>query len=84
MSSSPFIDSVNYSLFSVLGETVGASVRNALYINRLISLESVLTNCIISLYMAIVLYKLISLKPKIIEMEDHLVFDPETGTLRLR
>lgn len=84
ISASPFMDSLHYSLFSALGEKVAASVPKSMSINRLISFQSILTNCIISFYMALVLYKLINIKPKLIEMEEHVVFDPETGTLRLR
>lgn len=84
ISSSSFMDSLDYSLFSALGEKVPTSIKNATLINRLISVQSILTNCIISFYMALVLYKLISIKPKLIKMEKHVIFDPKTGTLRLR
>ena len=77
-------DSINYSIFSVLGGTAEPSVQSAMGINILISIQSIVTNCVISFFMAIVLYKLISIEPELIKMEDHVVFDPETGTLRLR
>lgn len=84
ISSASFEKGLNYSLFSVLGETVGGWVKNSVIINRIISAQSILTNCLISFYMAIVLYKLINAKPMLIKMEDHVVFDPTSGTLRLR
>ena len=67
---------VCYSLFSALGEKVAASVPKSMSINRLISVQSILTNCIISFYMALVLYKLINIRPELIKMEEHVVFDP--------
>lgn len=84
LSSASFGSSFNYSFFSVLGEMVDTSIKNALWINRVISIQSVLTNCIISFFMAVVLYKIMSIKPKFIKVEDRLVFDPGSGTLRLR
>lgn len=84
ISSSSIKESFDYSLFSALGSTVSASVQNSSILNRIIPVQSILTSCIISLYMAIVLYKLINVKPTLIKMEDHVVFDPDNGTLRLR
>lgn len=84
ISSSSFSDGLNYSLFSTLGETVTASVQNSVLINRIISGQLILTNSLISFSMAIVLYKLINIRPELIKMENHLVFDPVSGTLRLR
>lgn len=84
ISSLSIMECFNYSLFSVLGKTVTSSIRNASIINQLIAVQLVLTNCIVSFYMAIVLYKLMNIKPKLIQMENHVVFDPTTGTLRLR
>lgn len=84
VSLSSFIDCLNYSFFSILGETVADSVRNSMSINYIISFQVILTNCSISFFTAIFLYKLINIKPELIKMEDHLVFDPESGTLRLR
>lgn len=84
ISMSSFAENLNYSLFSLIGEKAAASVQNSSVVNRIIPIQSVLTECIISFFMAIALYKLINLKPELIKMEDHLVFDPITGTLRLR
>lgn len=84
ISSSSFSESLNYSLFSALGETVAESTHNSLLINRIISFQSILTNVIISFFMAIVLYKLININLILVIMEDHVVFDPTSGTLRLR
>lgn len=84
LSSSSFGNCINYSILSVLGEMVDTSIQNAFWINRMISIQSILTNCIISFFMAVVLYKIMSIKPKLIKVEDHLVFDPCSGTLRLR
>lgn len=84
LSSSSFGDSFNYSILSVLGEKVDTSIKNAIWINRMISIQLIITNCTISFFMAVVLYKFMSIKPKLIKVEDHLVFDPSSGTLRLR
>ena len=84
LSSSSFGNSFSYSMFSSLGEMVDTSVKNAFWINRIISIQLIITNCIISFFMAVVLYKFMSIKPKLIKVEDHLVFDPSSGTLRLR
>lgn len=84
LSSSSFGNSFNYSIFSTLGEMVDTSVKNAVWINRIISIQLIITNCIISFFMAVVLYKFMSIKPNLIKVEDHLVFDPSSGTLRLR
>ena len=84
LSSSSFGNSFSYSMFSSLGEMVDTSVKKAFWINRIISIQLIITNCIISFFMAVVLYKFMSIKPKLIKVEDHLVFDPSSGTLRLR
>lgn len=84
MSSASFKVGLGYSFLSVLGETAAASVHNSMWINWIIAFQSIITDCIIAFFMAIVLYKLISIKPELIKMEDHVVFDPTTGTLRLR
>lgn len=81
---SPFWDGLDYSFLSTLGETAAEPVRNSTWVNWIIALQSVITDCIIAFFMAIVLYKLISIRPELIKMEDHVVFDPTTGTLRLR
>lgn len=84
ISTASFKECLDYSIFSVLGETVENSVKNSLVINRIISFQLIFINCTISFFMAIVVYKLISIKPVLIKMEDHVVFDPTSGTLRLR
>lgn len=84
LSSSSFGNSFNYSILSVLGEKVDTSIKNAIWINRMISIQLIITNCTISFFMAVVLCKFMSIKPKLIKVEDHLVFDPSSGTLRLR
>lgn len=84
ISAASFKECLDYSIFSVLGENVENSVKNSLVINRIISFQLIFTNCTISFFMAIVVYKLISIKPVLIKMEDHVVFDPTSGTLRLR
>lgn len=80
----PFTDCFKYSIFSVLGETVADSVQNSLLINYIIAFQVIFTNCTISFFIPIVLYKLINIQPELIKMEDHVVFEPETGTLKWR
>lgn len=84
ISESSIEDCLDYSLFSALGETVPGRVKNAVIIDRIIPVQSIMTNCLISFCMAIVLYKLINARPMLIKIENHVVFDPTTGTLRLR
>lgn len=79
-----FTEGMNYSFFSTLGEMATESTLHSVVINRIISFQSILTSCIISFFMAIILYKLINTKPVLLKVEDHLVFDCTTGTLRLR